>query len=157
MSSLFAFSFSFLELSCYRVPFSQLASEQGQSACLWSTSCVASWLCAVHSGGAAVIDVHARSKGRLRNRETLCPTTEGKWTGTTNWKRRSMNSVSCDVVVLKRVEESVGSLTQDSEICRHCRALENHEKREKWVVLCSLRSGLWIDQRGILISKSSWF
>lgn len=42
-----------------------------------------------------------------------------------------MNPVSCDVVVLKRVEESVGSLSQDSEICRHCRALENHEKREK--------------------------
>jgi len=68
-----------------------------------------------------------------------------------------VDSVSSDVVVLKRLEEPVCSLTQDGEWRRHGRVLENRGKREKCVVLCSLRSGFWIDQRSVLISHSSCF
>lgn len=63
---------------CGGVPFSQLASEQGQSANVWSTPRVASQV--------SVIDVPARSEGRVCNRDTLCPAAEGKWSGATNWK-----------------------------------------------------------------------
>lgn len=149
------FSFAFVAFPRLRRP--QLASEQGQSANLWSAPRVASRVSAVRSGCPAAIDVRARSKGRLRKRETFCPTAEGKWSGVTSWKGRSVVSVSCDVVVLKRLEEPVCSLTQDGEFCRHGCVLENRGKREKRVVLCSLRSGLWVDQRSILISNPSWF
>lgn len=71
--------------------------------------------------------------------------------GETHRKGRCMDPVSCDLVVLKGLEESVPSLTQASGFLRHSDVLENPRKREKCIALCSWSSGLWRDQRSTLM------
>lgn len=71
--------------------------------------------------------------------------------GETHRKGRCMDPLSCDLVVLKGLEESVTSLTQASGFLRHSHVLENPRKREKCIALCSWSSGLWRDQRSTLM------
>lgn len=66
-------------------------------------------------------------------------------------ERGFVGSLSCDLVVLKGLGEFVPPPTQDRGFQWHGRLLENPRNREKCITLCSWGSGLWRDQRSILI------